>query len=298
MTDCILKLQELMDSFSPAEQRVAAYFLEYRTQLAGTPIQEVARACSTSQTTVVRLCKLAGYKGFKDFLLALSANLAVKKESPLALTYPDVQAGSDLYHIIEDMTKRNVEALQSTMQVLSYQELEKAVQAVHQAKRVDFYGMGTSGLVALDAQHKFLRINKMSLTTLDPHVQVVSAASLQKGDAAVFFSYSGETSDTLATMQVARQAGATIISITKYAPNTLSERSDIFLHVASPEGTVRTGATSSRIAMLHIVDLIFSAVLSLEYAEAKTVLDRSLMAASAKRTGRQGRVGAGKGGPL
>ncbi len=283
LTDCIIKLQELMDTFSPAEQRVATYFLDHRMHLASTPIQEVARACHTSQTTVVRLCKLAGFKGFKDFLLALSASLAIKKENPMTLAYTDVQTGSDLYHIMEDMTRRNISGLQSTMQVLNYDELDKAVQAIHKSRRVDFYGMGMSALVAMDAQHKFLRINKVSLTAMDPHVQVVSAASLQTGDVAVFFSYSGETTDTLDTMQVAKQGGATVISVTKYAPNTLSERCDIKLHVASSEVAVRTGATSSRIAMLHIVDLLFSAVISLEYEDAKTVLDRSLVAASFKK---------------
>ena len=281
MTDCILKLQELMDTFSPAEQRVAAYFLRHRMQLMGMPIDEVAKACQTSKTTVVRLCKLNGYKGFKEFCMALSANLAVKKENPL--TYTDVQAGSDLAHIMEDTTRRNISGLQSTMQVLSYAELEKAVQSIHKAKRVDFYGMGISALVALDAQHKFLRIDKVSLTSQDPHVQVVCAASLTQGDVAVFFSYSGQTADTLATLQVAKQGGATAISVTKYAPNPLSERCDIQLHVACPEVPVRTGATSSRIAMLHMVDLLFSAVISQEYEEARTVLDRSLWAASYKR---------------
>lgn len=281
MTDCILKLQELMDTFSPSEQRVASYFLDHRTQLMGTPIDEVAKACRTSKTTVVRLCKLNGYKGFKEFCMALSANLAVKKENPLI--YTDVQAGSDLAHIMEDTTRRNIGGLQSTMQVLSYAELDKAVEAIHKAKRVDFYGVGSSALVALDAQHKFLRIDKVSLTSQDPHVQVVSAASLATGDVAVFFSYSGETSDTLSTLQVARQGGAITISITKYAPSTLSDRCDIHLHVACSEVAVRTGATSSRIAMLHIVDLLFSAVISKEYEDAKTVLDRSLWAASYKK---------------
>lgn len=281
MTDCILKLQELMDTFSPAEQRVAAYFLRHRTQLVGTPIEEVAKACHTSKTTVVRLCKLNGYKGFKDFCMNLSANLAVKNEGPLA--YTDVQAGSDLSHIMEDTTRRNIEGLKSTMQVLSYAELDKAVQAIHQAKRVDFYGVGISAMVALDAQHKFLRIGKTSFTSQDPHVQVVCASSLQKGDVAVFFSYSGQTSDTLATLQVAKEGGATAISVTKYAPNSLSERCDIQLHVACSEVAVRTGATSSRIAMLHIVDLLFSAVVAQEYEQAKTVLDRSLWAASYKK---------------
>ncbi len=281
MTDCILKLQELMDTFSPAEQRVATYILHHRTQLVGTPIDEVAKACHTSKTTVVRLCKLTGYKGFKEFCMALSANLAVKKENPL--TYTDVQTGSDLAHIMEDTTRRNIGGLQSTMQVLSYEELDKAVEAIHKAKRVDFYGMGISALVAMDAQHKFLRINKTSLTSLDPHVQVVCAASLKEGDVAVFFSYSGETSDTLATLQVAKQSGATAISVTKYAPNPLSQRCDIQLHVACSEVAVRTGAMSSRIAMLHISDLLFSAVIAKEYDEAKTVLDRSLWAASYKK---------------
>ena len=281
MTDCILTLQELMDTFSPAEQRVAAYFLNNRTQLVGTPIDQVATACHTSKTTVVRLCKLAGFKGFKEFCMALSANLAIKNENPL--TYTDVQQGSDLAHIMEDMTRRNIGGIQSTMQVLSYTELSRAVEAIHRARRVDFYGMGVCALVAMDAQHKFLRINKMSLTTLDPHVQVVSAASLQEGDVAVFFSYSGETSDTLATLNVAKQSGATTISVTKYAPNSLSERCDIKLHVACSEVAVRAGAMSSRIAMMHISDLLFSAVIAQEYDQARTVLDRSLRAASYKK---------------
>ena len=281
MANCMITLQELMDTFSPAEKRVAQHFLDHRDSLVGTPIEDVARACHTSKTSVVRLCKLAGFKGYKDFCIALSASLAVDNGS--AYTYTDVREGSDLSATMEDVTRRSINSIESTMHVLSYVALEQAVEAIHKASRVDFYGVGNSAFVAMDAQHKFLRINKISLTSTDPHVQVVSAASLKAGDVAVFLSYSGETRDVLATMQVARESGATTISITKYAPNSVSSGCDINLHVACSEMAVRAGAMASRLAMLHVVDLLFSYVVSQEYDQAKDVLDRSLWAASLKR---------------
>lgn len=281
MTNCIITLQELMDTFSPAEKRVAQYFLDHRDNVVGTPIEDVARACHTSKTSVVRLCKLAGFKGYKDFCIALSASLAMSNGS--YYTYSDVHEGSDLSATIEDITRRNIGSIESTMHVLSYESLEKAVNALHSAPRIDFYGVGNSAFVALDAQHKFLRINKLSLTSTDPHVQVVSAASLKPGDVAVFLSYSGETRDVLSTLQVAKEGGATTISITKYAPNSVSSNCDINLHVACSEMAVRAGAMASRLAMLHIIDLLFSYVVSQEYDQAKEVMDRSLWAASLKR---------------
>ena len=94
-------------------------------------------------------------------------------------------------------------------------------------------------------------------------------------DAAIFISYSGETRDIVETLKIARQTGAATISITKYGSNTLSEKADINLFISSPETTMRSGASGSRIAQLNIIDILFTAVGSIEYPEIKKYLDRT-----------------------
>ncbi len=280
--DSMVTLHELMDSFSASEKRVAKYFLEERAKVLNQSIGDVARACNTSKTTVVRLCKLAGFKGYKDFCMALSADLAKNNNS--FLVYEDVVQSKDFLTAVEQVTKRNIAGIENTMRMISGESLEKTVDLLIKAKRVDFYGQGSSGIVALDAQSKFMRIGKYSFTSLDPHVQVVSASGLKRGDIAVLFSYSGETKDILQTCDVCLDCGATTIAVTKYAPNPLSKKADIHLPIISSEPDVRTGAMASRTAMLNIVDVLFSSVTSLEYQRAKPTLDRSLKAANLKKS--------------
>ncbi len=278
----MVTLHELMDSFSTAEKRVANYFIEERENLLNQTINDVADACSTSKTTVVRLCKLIGFNGYKDFLMALSVDIA--KNSNSARAYEDIIQSEDLLTAIDQVSQRNIAAIENTMRMVSGENLEKTVELLNKAKRIDFYGQGSSGIVAMDAQSKFTRIGKYSSTSIDPHVQVVLASTLKKGDVAVLFSYSGETKDTLQTCDVCNETGATTIVVTKYAPNSLEKKGDIKLSIASSEPNIRTGAMASRIGMLNVVDVLFSVVAALEYQEGKAYLDRSYKAANLKKS--------------
>jgi len=164
--------------------------------------------------------------------------------------------------------------------------VERAINAIHKAKRIDFYGVGASGLIALDAQQKFIRINKHAWAYTDPHMQITAAANLSKNDVVVVISYSGETGDIIDTVKIAKESGATIIAVTKYGMNTLAEISDIRLFLSSPETTMRSGAMGSRIAQLTIIDIIFTGVASLEYPYIKKYLDRTKEVSVKKRYNR------------
>jgi DNA-binding MurR/RpiR family transcriptional regulator len=104
----------------------------------------------------------------------------------------------------------------------------------------------------------------------------------------VLFSYSGETQEMLDTLKAARHAGATVVSVTRYGPNRLSRAADYALFVASPETQFRIAAMSSRIAMMHLVDLLFSAYTAQAYDVAKPHLDNALLAVREMRGIRKG----------
>lgn len=281
MTGCYLRLKESIDTLSNSEKRIAEFVTDFPYEAISMPIEQLAQACSTSKSSVVRLCKSLGYRGYKEFCMQMNADLV--NSSPEDCTYRDILPRDDLRSIAENVTANNIKSLENTLGILDYDELERAVSVMQKARRIDFYGCGNSGLVALDAQNKFMRINKISSAQIDPHTQILAAANLVEGDVAVLISYSGETRDILETMDIVRRSGATSISITRYGKNPLSERTDIRLHTTSLETLIRSGATGSRIGQLNIIDILFSAVASREYAQVKTYLDRTSLAHRKKK---------------
>ena len=135
--------------------------------------------------------------------------------------------------------------------------------------------MGSSGLVALDAGSKFLRCGKTVFAHSDPHNQVLSALTLREGDVAVLISYSGETTDILTLARLIQPLGATIISLTRYGKNSLSEMADIRLYASSTETLLRIGPMSSRIAQLTVIDTLYASVCSQIFDVVKPHLEQS-----------------------
>lgn len=281
MTGSILRLREIRGELTQSELRVADYFESHLNELIETPILTVAESCGTSKSTVVRLCKRVGYKGYKDFLNAVSAELAVC--SARTADRSDVLPESGIREICGIVTANSVRSLENTLSILDMDAMERAVDALCSARRIDFYGVGSSGIIAQDADFKFRRIGINTFCSLDPHFQVISAATLHAGDAAVFFSYYGETRDIVETMKTARESGALCISVTKYGKNAVASASDIALHVASGETFTRSGAMTSRMVMLQIVDMLYTAVISRKYDEVRETLNRTAEVIRSKR---------------
>ncbi len=282
MAGCQLRIRESLDSLTKKQRQVAEFILDYSQQVVEMSIEELARSSGTSTSAVVRLCKMLGYNGYKDFCRALTAEVAdFGKET---IIYEDIRPGDSLGDIARNVAMSNMKAIENSLKMLDMDQLELAVSAIGAAKRVDFYGVGNSGLVALDAHNKFLRINKYVCASADPHVQILSATTLTEHDVAVFISYTGETSDTLAVLEVAKRTKATTIAITRYGKNPLSEACDINLSTSSTETLIRSGAMSSRISQHTIIDILYTAVTSRYYESAKGYLDKTRFAAGKMRS--------------
>jgi DNA-binding MurR/RpiR family transcriptional regulator len=284
MNGCFLKLKESVNSLSNSEQRVARYILENPDKISSIAIGELAEASGTSKSAVVRMCKSLGYKGYKEFSMMLISDLANNNYEKFE--YADILLCDSLETIARSVCTNNIKSIENTLSIIDINEYQKAVDAIIAADRVDFYGVGVSGLVALDAQNKFLRIHKTSVVCTDPSQQILAASGLKKGDVAVMISYSGETKDIIDHVDIIKDTGATVISLTRYGKNTLSEKADIKLYISSLETLIRSGATGSRIAQLTAIDILFSAVVSKEYAKIKQYLDKTTIALKRNKTGR------------
>jgi Transcriptional regulators len=281
MESCYALLRESLDHLAVAERRVARFVLDNPQKVMNESIGELAAECSTSKTTIMRLCKGLGFSGYKDFVKSLVADIALGQTENV--NYQDLHPSDDIETVIKSVSSNNVLSIENTLKVLDPREMERAVEAIIAAKRIEFYGVGNSGIIALDAQSKFLRISKNCHAFTDPHQQLFSAASLQSSDVAVLISYSGQTIDILDTLATVKESGATTIGITRYGKNPLSSQVDIKLLTTSTETSFRSGAMASRIVQLNVIDILFSAVAGRTYEDIKKYLDSTRIAMEKKK---------------
>jgi DNA-binding MurR/RpiR family transcriptional regulator len=145
--------------------------------------------------------------------------------------------------------------IEDTARHLDQEALERAIALLAAARKIDFYGQGTSGLTALDAQHKFLSLGKLCNAYVDPHVQVMSASLLGAEDVAVVFSHSGSTKDAVTSLQCAKDRGASTICITSSIRSPITKIADVVLLAATGETTVMR-SLCAKIAHLFLVELL------------------------------------------
>jgi|HigsolmetaAR205D_1030408.scaffolds.fasta_scaffold01417_6 DNA-binding MurR/RpiR family transcriptional regulator len=244
-----------------SEKKIIEFIERNREEIIHLSITEVAERSETSESSVVRLCKRLGYKGFQD----LKIHLAREVIAPEKQIHEVIEKGDDVVMIKKKVFQSNIQALYDTIEVCSDDEIRKAVDAIANARLIEFYGTGGSGTVALDAQHKLLKLGIKSFAYIDSVLQAMSASVLTNQDVAIGISHTGSNKDVLAAMKLAKEAGATLICITSSSKSPITKISDIVLQTASKETLFRTDAISSRIAQLTIIDILVAAVANQQY---------------------------------
>lgn len=277
-----IRLRDAKRSMTRTERTVAEYVEPRLEAVPAMSIQQLARNSGTSEASVMRFCKTLGYRGYRDFTLSVSAALGSREEEDTEKKYTDIRPGDDLGTILENVSFNNARSIEDTLSVLDRGQVRQAVELLCRAPRVDWYGLGASGLVCQDAQQKFLRINKRCQAFADGHSIQTAAALLGAQDVAVLVSNSGTTAEILDALDLVHAAGAKSIAVTRYSRSPLAQGVDVVLHISTPEVTFRSGAMGSRIAMLNIVDILFSCVASAQYDEVKQYLDRTHDALNAR----------------
>lgn len=270
----LIKIRDMKDSLTPVERTVAEYVLANLEEIPHLSIKNLAQLTKTSDASVLRFCKTMGYSGYRSFIVSISASIGSMDDEQKD-QYTDIQPGDDLDTIISNISRNNSKSIEDTLCVIDRSEIARAVQVLRESNRVVFFGIGASGLVAIDGEQKFSRINKMCHAYTDGHSQLTAATLLDKGDVAIFVSNSGDTIEILDTLEIAKKNGACVIAITKYTKSELAENADIVLSISTPEVTIRSGAMGSRIAMLTVIDILFAGVASAEYKNVKKYLTKT-----------------------
>ena len=249
------RIKASLPSLAPAEQRVARLVLADPRAFASLPITELGNRAHVSKPTVVRFCRSVGYDGLSDFKLKLAGSVS----EGVPFVHRSVDADDKTGDVLVKVIDNTVAAFLKYRNDAIPSAVEKAVVALLAAcntgKRIEFFGVGNSGIVAQDAQHKFFRLGINSIAYSDGHMQVMSASLLGAGDCVVVISNSGRTRDLMDACDIARKNGATTIVITATG-SPLAAAGHIHLAADHPEGYDRYSPMVSRLLHLMIIDIL------------------------------------------
>jgi len=275
MTSIELRIQSIYDSLSNTEKKVADYFMKNVEDVFNKPIAQLAQEAGVSKVAWVRFCKDIGYDGLKDLKKALFAQMRDKSDEVVADPFSDVRDIADTKSLIEGIKHNSLRAIQDTAEMLDPDSLEKAARTILNARSVRIFGVGASGMVGNDLHSKLMRINKNSYFATDHHTQLTYAASMTPQDVAVLISMSGTTSEILEILSLLKRYQTPSIALTKYSKTPLAMNADTVLYISSPEITLRSGAMSSRLAQLMVIDALFTAVAHMDYETIAVNLEKS-----------------------
>lgn len=251
----VQEISKALESLNRSERKVAEVILADPQAATRSSIAVLARAAQVSEPTVNRFCKRFNTAGFPDFKLHLAQALA----SGVPYVNRNVEPDDDAESYSNKIIDATIAALVTTKKHLDPQVINLAVDQLIQAKQIVFCGIGASGPVAQDAQHKFFRFNIPVTAYDDILMQRMVAAASSTGDVIVAISYTGRTREIVDVAEIARSAGATVIGIT--APGSpLAEHCSVVIEVEAPEDTDVYMPMTSRIMHLTVIDILATGV--------------------------------------
>lgn len=259
-SDVLARVQAVLPSLPPSQQRVARSTLDDPQRTAASTISELATRCDTSETTVLRFCRTVGFAGYPEFRIAVAAAVGEESASGRAYISGEILAGDSAETVIQKISTANALALLDTSQHISTAVLEQVSAAVLAADRIECFGMGASSLVAADLNQKLARIGLRSSSWVDAHGAMMNASQLTASSVAIAFSHGGETVLTSRFLEVAGSAGAKRVAITNVPGSTIATQADLVLTTSVRETAQRSAAMASRIAQLGVVDILFSLI--------------------------------------
>lgn len=252
----LMRLNSLRPNLSKAEQKVVDYTLQDPEEVIHLSVSGLAEISGVSEATVVRACRSMGFDGYQDFKVTLAQSIV----TPLQSIHEDIAGEDSIEVMIDKIFQGTIHTLNFTHDAIKASAIESAVDAIMNAENVYVFGLGNSNAIACDLQHKLLRLGIKATAYTDSHLQSIIATHATEKDVVFAVSHSGSSIDVIYSSQIAKEHGATIISLTNIGSSPLSKISDIKLYTASSETKYRIVAMSSRIAQMAIIDTLYTII--------------------------------------
>ena len=267
--DFLTRIRSSYNQFTKAEKRVADFILQNPSEVLFMSISDLAETCRVGDTSVFRFCKTMNLKGYQDFKMTLSLSMR-GSDKEAEESHEAVSLEDNLKDLADKVLNETISSIQESYSLLELSKVSLAMDALSKAPM----------LTAMKAMNKFHRIEPKVYCSEMVSQQLMSAATMEKEDVAVIFSYSGATRDIVEIAKLAKDSGATVISVTRFQKSALTEFTDILLLCGANVGSLQKGSTSAEISQLFLVDIMYTEYYRRHFEKCSQILEKTSLAIS------------------
>ncbi|MEU6074040.1 MurR/RpiR family transcriptional regulator [Micromonospora sp. NPDC047074] len=289
-TGLLGRVRTELPTLPEALQRVGERLLGDPEETARSTIVDLAERAGTSTATVTRFCRTFGYRGYAELRVAVATETGRAAQARWD-TDIDREIGPDdpLSHLLDVVASADGRAIQDTAGQVDLAAVDRVAAAVAEARRVELFGLGSSGNAAREMAFRLERIRVPCWHRPDPHTALTNAALLEPGDVAIGLSHSGRTREVVEVLSEAADHGALTVAVTSFPRSPLAEVADVVMTTAVQETTFRLAALSALHSQLLVLDLIYVAVAQRTYRRTTAAFEVTARAVAAHRLPDEGR---------
>lgn len=269
-SNTLLMISSIYSSLTKAEKKVADAVQNNPEEAVMATVTDLSEQAGVGETSVIRFCRKLGYRGFHEFKLSIAQDLVNR---PL-VSNVEIEDEDDMLTIARKVTMKHEMLLKNTLDLMNVDNLKQAVDAMLSADKIYIYGVGSSGITALDLHYRLMRLGMNVEAHRDSHIIAMSAALLKKGDLVFGISTSGSTRDLVDPVRQAKKNGAGIVCLTSHLRSPIATHADTVLLVPSSELPMEGGALSTKITQIHLLDILCT-LLSLQKKSAYESLEKT-----------------------
>jgi RpiR family carbohydrate utilization transcriptional regulator len=250
------RIRQSAGNLGKAEAALAGVIIEDIDAATHMSTNELAGRANVSEPTVTRFARRMGCSGFKDFKLRLARDLAVARMYLAADKVPPARSAREVSEQAHELVAQTLAMAFAQRDPVA---IEAAVDAIEAARRLFCFGVGgSSANIAQEAENRFFRLDVPASASADPYRQRMTATISDSRDVFLMFSMTGKPDSLIDSAEIARSAGARVISAT-HPDSPLAKRSDIVLPLTMPEDSrFFYMPTRGRYGQLYILDCLAS----------------------------------------
>lgn len=253
VNNIILQMEKYINQYTDTDKKIMEFISENIEFVIESSIGNIAKICGVSEASITRFSRKSGFKGFNELKLLLGQE-HFKEEAKEEISESD----SLLNKVVNDIK----ELVSKGAQLVNENNVKQCVEYFKNSRRIKIYALSASGYVAEEMSYKFGRIGFDIRAISDPHYMLMDAALSNSEDLIIGICFSGETTEVIQALTIAKENGCKTMVFTHYTDSELSKKADVTL-LLPVKDLLSTGEfINAHIAMLVLIDYLYAEVVT------------------------------------
>lgn len=247
-----MKLEELVNkNYSKLNENdvyILKYILKNKKECYTLGINELAKRCNVSRTTILRCVKKLEFEGYSEFRVHLKW-----KEN-------------DVCNEEDNNIEKLFTEINQTIKLIKDRDFTSICKLIYNAERIFVYGTGAAQMVVAEELKKtFLSVNKYLYVVEGEQEFETLTRNITERDLVIIISLSGNTEFLQKYINKLSLRDIQYISITKLVNNKLSTMTPYNLYVTTAEFELSNGLSYETFTMFYIlIEVLFRHYVSYE----------------------------------